>query len=63
MTHANFIEDNQGDLVDIEWYCSAFGYSESVGTDAYGHAYPGGSETDYDVHCHHCKDLMWHGLT
>ena len=25
-------------------------------------AWPGGSETDYDVHCSNCGELLWHGL-
>ena len=62
MTHANMIEDSQGDLVDIEWFCSASCYSSSTNNEAYGHAWPGGDETDYDVYCHNCKDLIWHGL-
>jgi hypothetical protein len=26
-------------------------------------ATPGGSETDYDVHCSSCKELLWRGLS
>ena len=38
-------------------------YSNSTTTTAveYG-AWPGGSETDYDVSCAGCKTLLWHGL-
>jgi hypothetical protein len=64
MTHVEMIEDDKGDLVDILYFCSAFCYESSQSTDghAYGHAWPGGMETDYDVHCHRCGDLMWKGL-
>ena len=57
------IEDTNGDLVGINYYCSAQCYTLSTGTEAYGHAWPGGSETDYDVMCHHCGTLLWRGLS
>jgi hypothetical protein len=25
--------------------------------------WPGGAETDYDVHCSTCEDLLWRGLS
>ena len=62
MTHINMIEDPRGNLVDVEYFCSALCYTNSTGNVAYGHAWPGGSETNSDVHCHNCSDLMWHGL-
>ena len=58
--HANFIEDNSGDLVDIEWYCSGFCFTKAGHTHV--GAYPCGTETDYDVHCGNCGDLIWEGL-
>jgi hypothetical protein len=64
MTHAEHIEDpNSGDLIDVNYYCSGQCYTLSTGGDAYGHAYPGGSETDYDVMCHHCGTLLWRGIS
>ena len=64
MTHAEHIEDpNSGDLIDINYFCSGQCYTLSPGGDAYGHAWPGGSETDYDVMCHHCGTLLWRGLS
>ena len=63
MTHVEHIEDTSGDLVDINYFCSAQCYTLSTGGDAYGHAWPGGSETDYDVMCHHCGTLLWRGLS
>lgn len=61
--HAEFIEDDKGDLVDISWYCSAQCYNADNPTkDADGHWYPNGTETDYDEHCAHCGTLLWKGL-
>jgi hypothetical protein len=62
MTYVEMIEDSQGNLVDINCFDSAWCFNESTGRDSYGSAWPGGMETDYDVHCHNCGDLMWHGL-
>ena len=62
MTYVNMIEDQQGDLVDVAYYDSAWCFTEATGREAYGNAWPGGSETDYDVHCAHCGELMWTGL-
>jgi hypothetical protein len=62
MTYVNMIEDKNGDLVDIEYYDSALCFTEATGREAYGNACPGGSETDYNVHCDNCGDFMWLGL-
>lgn len=63
-THVQFINDDDGDLVDIFYYCSAFCYTQDTGKSADGHAWPGGSETDYDVYCanENCNALLWKGL-
>lgn len=61
-THVDFIEDTTGDLVDIEYYCSASCFEIKTGQDSYGKAWPGGSETDYNVYCNHCGALLWEGL-
>ena len=62
MTYVDMIEDSNGDLVDIGYYDSAACFQEGTGREAYGHAWPGGMETDSDVYCETCHDLMWHGL-
>ena len=63
MIHAEFIEDTQGDLVDVQYFCSGQCYTLTTGNDYYGHGWPCGSETDYDVSCSHCGTLLWRGLT
>ena len=63
MTHVEHIEADGGDLVDVNYFCSAQCYTLSTGGEAYGHAWPGGSETDYDVMCHHCGTLLWRGIS
>ena len=60
MTHIHFVEDERGDLVDLGYYCSRSCYVEAGHTDA--GAWPGGMETDSDVHCETCGDFMWQGL-
>jgi len=62
MVHVNMIEDLQGDLVDIEYFCSAQCFETTTNRPAYGNAWPGGMETDYDVTCFCCGGHMWHGL-
>ena len=62
MTYVEMIEDSQGDLVEIEYYCSAICYESDKGKSASGQAWPGGMETDYDVRCSRCADFMWKGL-
>ena len=62
MTYVDMIEDTNGDLVDQHWFCSSWCYNDSTGKDSYGHQWPGGSETDYNVYCHRCEDLMWTGI-
>jgi hypothetical protein len=60
MDYVNFIEDEKGDLVDIQYACSQL-CADDLGFP-HPSAWPGGMETDYDVHCENCNDLMWHGL-
>lgn len=64
--HADYIEDEEGNLIDVDWYCSAFCFNEAMqdqekDKDSYGHAYPCGVETEEDVYCDNCKDLLWSG--
>ena len=64
MIHVNFIDDTQGDLVDVQYFCSGECYTLVTGNDYYGHGWPCGSETDYNVYCAEdsCQQLLWHGL-
>jgi hypothetical protein len=61
MTHVEMIEDATGDLVDIRYACSALCASDLEFPEP--SAWPGGMETDYDVHCENCGNQMWEGLT
>jgi len=60
MTHVQLIEDERGDLVDIRYACSALCAGDLEFPEP--SAWPGGMETDYDVLCESCGDLMWKGL-
>ena len=62
MTHVELLEDARGNLVDIEYYCCATCYTIAKGQDAHGHAWPCGMETDHDVYCDNCGDLMREGI-
>ena len=58
--HANMIEDERGDLVDILYYCSQACASED---DAPQPSYwPGGMELEYCVDCHVCGTAVEHGI-
>jgi hypothetical protein len=63
MFHVYSVEDSNGDLIDQLWYCSYFCYRQAGHDDLVPTAWPGGQETDYDVHCVQCKDLMWKGIS
>jgi hypothetical protein len=59
-THANMIEGEQGDLIDIEYACSELcAWDQGFPQPS---AWPGGMETDYDVFCGSCGFHMWHGI-
>jgi hypothetical protein len=62
-THIEMIEDVEGDLVDVQVYCSAMCYTDATGQGAYGHAWPGGMETDYDQYCDSCGAFMRGGIS
>jgi len=62
MIYVEQLEDENGDLVDIFYYCSSFCYETETGKPAYGHGWLYGPETDYDVHCQNCGELLWEGL-
>lgn len=62
MIHVNMIEDTKGDLVDIEYFCDGACFTAHTGENYFGHGWPCGSETDYDVYCAHCETLLWKGL-
>ena len=58
--HVQMVEDAQGDLIDIRYACSELcandlGFPQSS-------AWLGGMETDDDVYCENCGNLMWEGL-
>jgi len=57
MTYVILEEDSRGDLVEIKYFCSAWCAPPGAG------AWPGGMETDSNVYCTECQDLMWEGMT
>ena len=62
MVHVKFHENGAGDLVDIDQYCSATCFTDGTGEPAFGHAWPGGMETDYDSYCNGCGTLIAEGV-
>ena len=60
VTQVRMIEDERGDMVDIEYACSEI-CARELGFPQPS-AWPGGMETDYDVHCDNCGNLMWEGI-
>ena len=59
--HVKFHEDANGNLEDVDWYCSAFCYRDAGHTEV--GAYPCGDESDTCTYCAHCKDVIRHGIT
>lgn len=55
--YVDMIEDN-GDLVDIDYYCSA----TCAGSAPNAGAWPGGMEVDYDCFCASCGTKVIEGL-
>ena len=54
MRYVQMIEDDRGDLVDIEVYCSAQCWRDAGPGDPFGHAWPCPEETDYRQFCPQC---------
>lgn len=70
--------DQEGSLVEVEYQCSEMCMYEQLkklpdyklggridrydGTSIDYGTWPCGSETDYDVHCSNCEQLLWKGL-
>jgi hypothetical protein len=57
MRYLNAVEDAQGDLVDLEVYCSADCFREGAGEDPEGHAYPAPEKADYRQCCPRCETV------
>lgn len=58
--HVTYIEDSEGDLVDLVYTCSVWCYDEAssaLGVVS-GGAAPGTDMPDYDVFCYSCGVLM-----
>lgn len=49
------IDDERGDLVDIEVFCSAGCYREHTGEDPFGHYVPCPEMADYRQYCPRCE--------
>ena len=57
MTYVNMIEDANGDLIDIDHYCSAHCFTQGTGQNADGARWPCPEQTDYPQYCPTCGDL------
>lgn len=69
MIHQITYKDNNGDVVDVQYFCNPLCVALwSVRNVAKGNdkklfdAIPTHPETDYDVHCSGCKELLWKGI-
>ena len=60
MIYVKFIEDTQGDVVEILYACSR--HCADTNEFPEDSAWPGRIETDYDVYCSVCGNLMWDGI-
>ena len=58
--HVNMIEDENGDLADIRYYCSQGCAIE--GNAPQPSAWPGGMEADYCTYCETCGAVVGHGI-
>ena len=74
MIHVIHYEDKDGNVYDVEYFCCKLCLQntlthfppsmlriENGGRISYG-ACPGGAETNDDVHCPECGELLWKGL-
>ena len=61
ITHVKFHEDSDGQLVDADWYCSEFCYTQAGHVES--GAWPGGAESDNCILCSECGRVISHGLT
>ena len=65
-THVHFIEDIQGNLESIDWYCSEFCFNQDMHDKGEQFptpgAYPGGSETNNCTYCANCNEHLWSGI-
>lgn len=57
-TYLDLVEDSQGDLVDILYYCSFFCTPEDVRSKG---SWPCPDYPDYDIFCSGCGTLMHKG--
>jgi hypothetical protein len=57
MRYVDMIEDETGDLVGIDIYCSAACFREGTGQEPFGHAWPCPEAADYDQHCPTCETV------
>ena len=58
MRYRRDIEDTNGDLLEIEIYCSAQCWRDAGLGDPFGHYYPAPEPTDYDQHCPKCERVV-----
>lgn len=58
MRYRRDIEDVNGDLVDVEVYCSADCWKAAGLGDPFGHYVPCPEAADYDQHCPHCGRVV-----
>lgn len=56
MTYVAMLEDQNGDIVDIEHYCSPQCFTEGTGNPACGNHWPCPEQADYPQYCPTCGD-------
>jgi hypothetical protein len=58
MRYVNMIEDDRGDLVEIDIYCSSTCWRDAGLGDPFGHYWPCPEATDYAQHCPQCSRVV-----
>lgn len=72
MIHQIIYKDKNGDVEEVEWFCTytcarptvtklTSGLNDSAANFESG-GVPVHPETDYDVHCGGCGQILWEGL-
>ncbi len=54
MTYVAMLEDQNGDIVEIDHYCSPQCFTQGTGNPAYGNYWPCPERADYPQYCPTC---------
>ena len=57
MRYVRYVEDDRGDLVEVEVYCSAQCWRDAGLGDPFGHYIPSPEPADYAQHCPQCGTM------